>query len=246
MKYIVSKDSADIMTLEGDVAIREDVPVPPPPPPPPPIVIRTITISPTSGVRGTPVTITGTGWGAYEHFIIYEDDFRYTTYQAGLDGTFTITLTMPPPADPRLPARIKAFLWKATHRGWPRKMLRTSLVIMVVPAGQTTGPSAVFTITAPTPPQPPVSTSSINLNPTSGKAGDTVTLTGSGFPASTMVAVYVSQLYHSYTTSDATGALSTNITMKSSELAGQTSVRVDAFLRGTPTPAASAVFTVTG
>lgn len=168
MKYIVSKYGLDILTLEGDVAIREDAPVPPVPIPPSP----TMAISPTSGPRGTLVTITGSNWGPYGWYEVSVNGFQYFNYKADADGDINITPPMPPASDTRT---------------------QTTLDIKVAFMGVTSGLTQTFTVTdapvpPPEPPVPPIPPAPvaepyIEMSPETGPKGSMVQLWAHNIPA---------------------------------------------------------------
>lgn len=122
--------------------------IPPPPPPPPPNVPGITLITPTMGVAGNIVTITGTNFGS-------------------TPGTVTFNGTT------------------ASVTNWSN-----TSILATVPSGVTTGPVVVivsgqasngvtFTVTPNTVPAPVIT----SINPTSGVAGNTVTITGTNFGA---------------------------------------------------------------
>lgn len=113
MKWIISKDGSDILTIEGDVVIREDVPVPPTPPVPPvpPVPPEPpsptpgaplITLTPPSGAYGTMVTIQGSGFAKNDFLFISAvaggTDFstKWTSVVCNDNGTFSLPQQVPP------------------------------------------------------------------------------------------------------------------------------------------------------
>jgi hypothetical protein len=123
----------------------------------------TVSLSPTSGPVGTVVTISGSG---------FPDNATITATLAGvavtLSGTTTTTASggIPTSTPP-------TFTIPSTA---PGSLAGTQLV--VVTAGGQSAPAVTFTVVP-----------SITLNPTSGKKGSSITITGNGFAANSTLTV---------------------------------------------------------
>jgi hypothetical protein len=120
---------------------------------PPPAT--TITITPSSGVPGTSVTVTGSGFGSNEPVRIRWDNtssgLQLGSLNADAGGSFTTTITVPDAST-------------GPHR--------------VIAHAQTSGkkPFLEFTVTEPQPVDP-----RIVIDPIQGRTGTIVTVTGSGY-----------------------------------------------------------------
>jgi len=127
------------------------------------VVAQKITLTPDKGYRGSTVTVAGRGFTPdktvdIRWYLTYRDYITVVDdYPVAADGTFTVTFTVPAVPDPTPP-------------GTPYT------VTAIDTAGKTA--SATFTVTAP---------AKITLNPTSGKAGTVVTITGSWFTPGELV-----------------------------------------------------------
>ena len=161
MKWIISKDGSDFLSLEGDVAIREDVPAPPVPVPPPVPDPRAISINPTSGPSGTYVTITAANWGANTYYEIWVSGAQYINYRADAAGNINMPVQIPMPADGRI---------------------LPSFDIRVLSPG---GYSDTKTFTVVSTPLP-----TITITPTSGPLHQAIVITGSGFQLNDHIDLY--------------------------------------------------------
>jgi hypothetical protein len=130
------------------------------------VVYTLITLSPEEGYVGTTVTVTGRGFTAGKTVDILwymspTTSGSYITvvdnYPVAADGTFTATFNVPAVPDPTAPGNDYS-------------------VKAIDSVGKSD--STTFKVVAP---------AKITLSPTSGKAGDTVTITGSWFTANTEV-----------------------------------------------------------
>jgi hypothetical protein len=176
-----------------------------------------VTINPTSGQVGSTVVVTGSGYGSGEQVEIYWD----STY--GRSPLTSVTANAS-----------GAFSTSITV---PDDALGRHLI---VGKGVASGlkPSRSFTILPRT---------SVALNPYSGVAGSTVTVTGQGFSPNEQVNVFwdstgTSGTKLSTVTADSTGAFSTNVTVPAGSEGGHYIVGLGA----TSGAKASRTFTLTG
>jgi len=146
-------------------------------------VIATITLSPTSGPSGTVVTITGRGF----------------TAAAGTSITINVAGGGPAAAT-AFPAPTLGSGGTFTGQ-WIIPTRTTGLKAVSATIGTQTSASVNFNVTA---------TTVITLNPTSGKPGDSISITGTGFPqlANQMVTVTVDTLTVANLMTTAAGTIS--------------------------------------
>jgi uncharacterized repeat protein (TIGR01451 family) len=152
----------------------------------------TLTLNPTTGPAGTVVTVTGSGYGA---------SLPVRIYFGNLSGSVLVATTTASAA-----GEINASFTV------PAVPPNTYTVAAISTAAQMT---ANFTVTnAPAP--------TITVNPTSGAPGTVVTLTGSGFGANELAAVYFNGVLQGTFTTTASGTLPTGTTFTVPNIAAGT------------------------
>ena len=190
-----------------------------------PALAASITLSPTSGTAGTTVTVTGSAFDAYIGQTVYIC-FNYSsiTSISVTTSTFTATFTVP----------------SSTAAG--------TTYVTVQYATPTYDPTyqiaaASFTVVA----------RAITISPISGYVGDTVTVSGSGFGASSTVTIYFDSTSVDTVTTTSSGTFSSetftvpesykgNHTVKGTDTGGSSpDVTFTVSLKITVTPASGAV-----
>lgn len=143
-----------------------------------PALAASITLSPTSGAAGTPVTVTGTGfpstYNGQNVFIFFKN--TYVTSALVTGGTISAPFVVP-----------------STYT-----TAQTVAVTVQNVEGTTTLATAYFTVTA----------RQITLSLSSGYVGDTVIVSGSGFDANSNITIYFDATYAGAATALATGTFS--------------------------------------
>ena len=144
-----------------------------------PALAQYVTLNPTSGTVGTPVTVTGTGFTTHAYVYIF---FGYSTLYPITStpvtgGYFTRSFVVPSTAIP-------GFAYVVVRDG----PIYTSTTLTATP----------FTVTA----------RQITISPTSGYVGSTVTVSGSGFDPSSSVTIYFGTTAVYTVTATATGTFS--------------------------------------
>ena len=146
-----------------------------------PALAQYITLSPTSGMRGTTVTITGIGFSSYlgqNVFILYNYDYVAYALVTSL-GSFTTSFSVPSYATTGLaPVTVQ----HTTFDYDPTKQIAV----------------AYFTVTA----------REIVISPSSGYVGSTVTVSGSDFTPSSSATIYFDATAVGTVTTTATGTFS--------------------------------------
>jgi hypothetical protein len=144
------------------------------------VVTPTITLSPTSGVPGATVTVTGIDFDAYNSRTIYVLFDHNPTYQhtTVTNNGFTIAFTVPTTATPGI------------------KHVTIQLDEPTYPPSQPELATSTFTVL----------TCQVTISPSGGYVGDTVTVDGTGFEANSSVSIYFDSTSVQTVQSDATGS----------------------------------------
>jgi hypothetical protein len=161
-----------------------------------------VSLNPTSGVAGTIVSVTGTGFPAGVNIGVYLSAFdeslgggqpiRYATGRTDGSGRASLTITMPsnwPNGSPISQDRIVVTMARTDFS------VSASAIFTYLSPGPTWTPTAQPTPTT-TPPATatPVPNPSARVTPRTGGAGTVVTVTGSGFPANTTLYAHLAPL----------------------------------------------------
>jgi len=147
-----------------------------------PALAQSVTLNPTSGTANTAVTVTGSGFTAYVGQVVYIlFNYNYiTSASVPPGGTFTASFTVP-----------------ATYT--------TAMTVPVTVQHTTSTYDATKQITAAS---FIVAARQIVISPSSGYVGSTVTVSGSGFNASSSVTIYFDNTSVGTTTTNTAGSFS--------------------------------------
>ena len=177
-----------------------------------PALAASIALSPTSGTVGTTVTVTGTAFDAYIGQTVYIF-FNYSYVASALvsTGTFTTTFTVPSSYTTAQTIGVAVQLVPTYTQGQP--VLATTSFAVVARA--------------------------ITISPATGYVGDTVTVSGSGFTASSTVTIYFDSTSVDTVTTNSSGTFSSaTFTVPDSHIGSHT-------VKGTDTSGDSPTITFT-
>jgi hypothetical protein len=140
------------------------------PPLDPALAQSAVTLDPTSGLPGTEVTATGSGWSAGHEVKVRWDNTELTATTVDDNGGFTVSFTVP---DDATEGQQTVYFVDAPPDGG---------LGYFIPAN--------FTVTAPAETPPPEAEPTITLDPTEGPRGTEVTVQGSGWLPGETVSIH--------------------------------------------------------